>query len=110
MADNVIPFRRRGRNVVDLRSEYAKRKVELLFVPPHDDIKVEDGHPAPGAPRSDEKWWIVEYYADGEDVARDCYPDYCASREQAQEIAPQFMANLDWAVSWRIREFTVEEE
>ena len=49
------------------------------------------------------KLYIIDYYtADGR--LADCYPDFCHSLAEAQAIAPEYMKNLDWAVSWRIRE------
>lgn len=48
------------------------------------------------------KLYIIDYYT-AEGRLGDCYPDFCYSQAEAEMVAPAFMQELDWAVSWKIR-------
>lgn len=54
--------------------------------------------------------WIIEYFAEGRDLASDCHPDFFPTETAARETAPLFMRELPWAVRWNVRPATFKPQ
>jgi hypothetical protein len=54
--------------------------------------------------------YIIEFYEAGSDIPGDCYPDFVATRSEAESIAPVFMRlpTMEWAARWEIRAETID--
>jgi hypothetical protein len=53
--------------------------------------------------------YVIDYYEG--DTLGDCYPDFCATRSEAEDIAPKFMAEptMEWATRYEIRAIEIDE-
>jgi hypothetical protein len=55
--------------------------------------------------------YVIDYY-DHDGSLGDCYPDFVATRGEAEEIAPQFMAapGMEWAARFEIRMINLDAD
>jgi hypothetical protein len=55
--------------------------------------------------------YVIDYY-DHDGSLGDCYPDFLATRSEAEAIAPVFMREptMEWAGSYKIEPHEIDDE